>query len=267
MMIEKRMFGKTGFEVSRIGISSSFGANSAVYEEAFERGCNYFTWGTFIKGRSTEFKGFIKHMVTAGKREKLFIGVLSYSHSAFLGNRFLISALRQLGLEYIDGLILGYYSKKPSKSIVDWALELKRQGTVRAIGLTTHNRSVVVPLAQEGILDFFHIRYNAVHRGAEYDIFPYIEEMAPGLVTFTATSWRQLLAEKKMPPGISAPSAADCYRYVLSRPEVDVCMMGVRNNEMLRENLQAIEKEPMTSEELEKMRMIGDHLYGKPRVT
>jgi aryl-alcohol dehydrogenase-like predicted oxidoreductase len=266
-MIEKRMFGNTGFEVSRIGISSSFGATSAVYEEAFERGCNYFTWGTFIKGRSAEFKGFVKHMVASGKREKLFIGLLSYSHSAFLGNRFLISAMRQLGLEYIDGLILGYYSRKPSQPIVDWTLELKRKGIVRAIGMTTHNRSVVVPLAKDGMLDFFHIRYNAVHRGAENDIFPFIQEMGPGLVTFTATSWRQLLAQRKMPPEISAPSAADCYRFVLSRPEVDVCMMGVRNRDMLRENLGAIENGIMAAEELEKMKMIGDYLYTKPRKT
>lgn len=46
---EKTVLGRTGLRVGRLGISSSFGAKAAVFEEAFEHGCNYFTWGTFIK--------------------------------------------------------------------------------------------------------------------------------------------------------------------------------------------------------------------------
>ena len=41
---ENRILGKTGLEVGRLGISSSFGAPAKAYEEAFERGCNFFTW-------------------------------------------------------------------------------------------------------------------------------------------------------------------------------------------------------------------------------
>ena len=48
---EKTTLGRTGFKVGRLGISSSYGAPAMAFEEAFERGCNYFTWGTFIKGR------------------------------------------------------------------------------------------------------------------------------------------------------------------------------------------------------------------------
>lgn len=35
----------TTLMTGRLGISSSFGASTQAYEEAFERGCNYFTWG------------------------------------------------------------------------------------------------------------------------------------------------------------------------------------------------------------------------------
>jgi hypothetical protein len=41
----KTVLGKTGLMTGRLGISSSFGASAQAYEEAFERGCNYFTWG------------------------------------------------------------------------------------------------------------------------------------------------------------------------------------------------------------------------------
>ncbi len=264
-MIDKRILGKTGIKVSRIGISSSFGANTAVYQEAFERGCNYFTWGTFIRGRSSAFRSFMKQITAAGNREKIVLGLLSYSHTTFLGDHFLKSALRQTGTDFVDGLILGYFSKRPPQRLIDWALDAKERGLIRAIGITTHNRDIVAQLAQENIIDYFHIRYNAVHRGAEQDIFPQMPEHRPGLVSFTATTWGKLLNQKKMAPGVSAPTAGDCYRFVLSREEIDVCMMGVKNQAMLNENLTALEKGPMTPEQLAKMRSIGDYLYGMKR--
>jgi predicted aldo/keto reductase-like oxidoreductase len=265
MMIEKRRLGGTGIEVSRIGISSSFGADVSVFDYAFEQGCTYFTWGTFIKGRSSPFKGFVRQVTRSGKRAELIIGLLSYSHSGMLGNHFLKSALSQLETDYIDTLILGYYPRRPPQRVLDWALQAKAAGLVRAIGLTTHNRAMVIPLASEGIIDFFHIRYNAVHRGAETEIFSHLNNLGkkrPGIVSFTATSWGQLLKQNKMKPGMQAASAGDCYRFVLARDEVDVCMMGVKNRAMLEANLAALAKGAMSPEELAWMRSIGDHLYG-----
>lgn len=260
--MEKRKLGNTDLEVARIGISSSFGADADVFRAALDRGCNYFTWGTFIKGRSSAFKDFVRQISREGRRHELVIGLLSYSHTALLGDHFLKSALAKMGTEYIDGLILGYYPKRPPQRILDWAAKVKQSGLVRTIGLTTHNRAVVVPLMEEGIIDYFHIRYNAVHRGAEQDIFAHLGEAGPGIVSFTATSWGQLLKQKKMPSATQAPSAGDCYRFVLARNEIDVCMMGVKDLPMFEANMKTIEQGPMTSEELAQMRIIGDHIYG-----
>lgn len=161
-------------------------------------------------------------------------------------------------------MILGYYSSRPPARILDWAQEVREKGLVRAIGLTTHNRALVVPLAKEKIIDYCHIRYNAVHRGAEEDIFPEIGEERPGLVSFTATSWGHLLQQKRMAEGEVAPSAGDCHRFVLARKEIDCCMMGVKNLAMLRKNLDEIEqKGPMSAKELADMAAIGDHIHGR----
>jgi aryl-alcohol dehydrogenase-like predicted oxidoreductase len=115
---EKRTLGKTGLKVGRLGISSSFGAPAAAFEEAFERGCNYFTWG-------------------------------------------------------------------------------------------------------------------------------------------------KLLRPKKMPTGEPPLSAAECYRFALSHPAVDVCMMGAKTQEELRQNLGVLEQGPLSEREMERVRRIGEHLYGK----
>jgi len=47
---EQRALGRTGLKVGRLGIASGYKAPAAAIEAAFERGCNYFTWGTVIMG-------------------------------------------------------------------------------------------------------------------------------------------------------------------------------------------------------------------------
>ena len=64
-----------------------------------------------------------------------------------------------------------------------------------------------------------------------------------------------------MPPGEPAPSAADCYRFVLAHPKVHVAVCGPNSMEQLKEDLEALELGPMSPEELDRMRRIGDHVY------
>lgn len=264
---EKITLGRTGLKAGRLGLSSSYGAPAQAFEEAFERGCNYFTWGTFIKGRSPEMKEAVKNIVKRGGREELIVAILSYAHNALLTEIFFKRGLRALGIDYADVLILGYFPKRPSQRIIDGALRLKEKGLVRFIGLTSHKRRLFPELEKEGLFDVFHIRYNAAHRGAETETFPYLkEEGGAGIVSFTATAWRKLINPKKMPPGETPLTALDCYRFVLSNPLVDICMTGAKNIQQMRENLTVYDKGPMTSEELDRLRRIGNYVYGKRKV-
>ncbi len=260
---EKTVLGKTGQHVSRLGISSSFGAPAAAFEEAFERGCNYFTWGTFIKGRSSEMKSFIRTIAKSGQRDKLVLAMFSYAHHPWLTESFFIRGLKALGIEYADVLLLGYFPKRPPQRVIDGAMKLKEKGLVRFIGISSHNRKVFPKLADEDLFDVFHLRYNAAHRGAETDIFPYLKNDRAGTVSFTATRWKQLLKQKRIPENETAPTAIECYRFVLSNPAVDVCMMGARNREEMKQNLAVLDQGPMTDEELQRMRKIGDYVHAK----
>jgi aryl-alcohol dehydrogenase-like predicted oxidoreductase len=258
------VLGKTGLQVGRLGISSSFGAPAAAFEEAFERGCNYFSWGTFIKGRAPDMRDAIRNIIAKGKRSELVIALLAYSHSGVLTEHFFQSALKALGTDYLDVLLLGYYSSTPSRGVMDVALSLKQRGLTRFIGVTGHDRKAFPQFHKSGLFDLFHLRYNAVHRGAETEVFPFIGGQArPGVVSFTATDWRKLLNAKKMPAGEEPPSASDCYRFVLSNPAVDICMTGTKTIEQMRQNLRVLSEGPMSEEELSRMRRIGDHIYGR----
>jgi aryl-alcohol dehydrogenase-like predicted oxidoreductase len=104
------------------------------------------------------------------------------------------------------------------------------------------------------------IRYNAAHPGAESDIFPHLQKRQPAIVAYTATSWRKLLQQ---PRGFGEPAATagDCYRFCLSSPHVDVVLTGPRNVDELRQNLTALEKGPLSPEELGWMRRLGKAVH------
>ena len=80
-------------------------------------------------------------------------------------------------------------------------------------------------------------------------------------MAYTATDWRKLL---KRPAGWDGPvpTAGDCYRFCLSNPHVDVVLNGPASLAQLDENLAALEKGPLSSEELEWMRRFGKVVHG-----
>ena len=110
------------------------------------------------------------------------------------------------------------------------------------------------------------MRYNAVHPGAERDIFPKLPapEVRPGIVTFTATCWGDLMKPDKVPAGDKVPTASDCYRFNLTNPAVDLCLTGPRSASDLTAALDALDKGPMTPEEMDWMRRVGQAKYFKP---
>jgi predicted aldo/keto reductase-like oxidoreductase len=263
---EPAVLGRTGLKVGRLGIASGYKAPAAAIEEAFERGCNYFTWGTVIKGYSPEMREALKNIVAKGQRDRLVLAAFTYAHNNFFTEKRLRRGLKSAGLDHADVLILGYFLKKPPRRLVDGALRMKEKGLVRFIGISSHNRKLLGTLAGDGEFDVLHLRYNAAHRGAETEIFPFAKgERRTGTVVFTATRWGKLLNPEKMPEGEKPPTAADCYRFVLSHPAVDVCMSGAKTIEQMRENLALLDAGSMSEAELERMRRIGDFVCGKKR--
>ena len=172
--------------------------------------------------------------------------------------------MRSISYDCTDVLLLGLWNKPVPDRILEAALRLKERGLARFIGISTHRRPMVPELAMDPNIDLFHFRYNAVHTGAERDLFPRLPEMnRPGLVSFTATSWRQLLGHRRIPKDERVPTAGDCYRFVLARPEVDVCLTGPGTAEHVEEAVAALRRGPMPEEELAWMRRVGAAIYGR----
>jgi predicted aldo/keto reductase-like oxidoreductase len=180
--------------------------------------------------------------------------------------RTLEKRLRQFGTEYIDVfLFLGVTKEKdfPQRAR-DEMLGLREEGKVRAVGMSCHDRKFSGRLASEGALDVMMIRYNAAHRGAESDIFPFLGKHNPGVVSYTATRWTHLL---RRPRGWNRegriPDAGMCYRFVLSHPSVHVCLTAPSNEQQFVENLQALRSGPLDEGEMQFMRSFGDAVYDR----
>jgi aryl-alcohol dehydrogenase-like predicted oxidoreductase len=258
--MEQRTLGRTGLMVGPMGMAASYGVPAAAVERAFEQGVNYLYWGSFRRG---PFGQALRNLKP--QRDRMVLVVQSYSRAAALMRPSVEVALRKLNFEYADVLLLGLWNHKPPRRIMDASRRLRERGLIRHIGISTHHRPLVSELTADPDFGIVHVRYNAVHKGAEREVFPLIASHgnSAGLVAFTATSWKQLLDPKRMPVGERVPTASDCYRFVLSNSAIDVCMSGPANEEQAGEALRAIELGPMNEEELAWMRRVGDHIHGR----
>lgn len=257
--------GRSGLQVGKLGLGASYGAPAAAFHEAFERGANYFYWGSFRRNGM----GKVIREIAPRRRDDLVVVIQSYSRLAWLMRRTLERSLRRLRLNHADVLLLGWFNRKPSARLLDAARELRRRGLVRAIAVSGHRRTMFPRLLDDETFSIWHVRYNAAHRGAEREVFPSLAplpaEGRPGLVTYTTTRWGRLCDPRHTPPDEPTPGGTDCYRFALSRPEVDLCLAGPRNGDEMRQALDALERGPMDDDELAWMRRVGDHVYRKGR--
>lgn len=256
----KGVLGRTGLSVGRLGLAASYGAPPAAFEEAFERGCNYFYIGS--GRRRANMKTAIRNICKNGHRERLVAAVQTYARFGLLTGTLFKNNLRSMGLAHADILMLGWHNRRPAQRLMDMALRLKQKGLCRFIGMSGHSRELFARLAKEGVFDLFHIRYNAAHRGAETETFPFLKgDSRPGVVSYTATRWGHLLNSEKMPAGEPPLRASDCYRFAMSHPAVDVCLCGPSNIEQMREALTALDSGPLSETEMERIRRVGDHVH------
>jgi aryl-alcohol dehydrogenase-like predicted oxidoreductase len=259
-LTRKVSLGGTGVEVSRLGIGSAYGVSERACRMAFDEGVNYFFWGSV----RTPGMGKAIRDIARTQRDDLVVVLECYVRQAGWIPKSVEVGLRNLKIEQADVLLLGWYDRPPSPRVLNVVEGLKEKGRFRFLGISTHQRPLFKQYLKDGRYDVFHVRYNAAHRGAEQEVFPFLPESeGPGIVSFTNTRWGDLLDPKKMPAGVSSPpTAPDCYRFVLSHPAVQVAICGPKNDDEMAAGLSALKAGPMGEEELERMRLIGDHVHG-----
>ena len=256
---ERIKLGQTDLSIGRLGVASSYTLSSKAFEDAFDAGCNFFYWGAI---RTPFMAKAIRRIIRREKREKVIIAVQSYIRPRGIGWS-LKRGLRRLKIDFADVFLLGLYNKVPHPRILEKAEELRHKGLFRYLGISSHDRKLLAKLNEDSRFDILLVRYNAAHRGAERDLFPNLPSQKPGVIGFTAADYMKLSRSRKIPENEQRPSAGDCYRFVLSNPDIDMTVTSPWTRAQMRENLKETSKGPMSEEELEWMRCIGDKVYGR----
>jgi len=264
-----------GKRVLRLGVAGNYGLQSADIHHAVERGVGLWVWSPRFKAVTP-----VLREVLPRDREQHVVAVLGMGYTAGMVRKGVENALRILGVEQIDIYLLGWLGRgsRFSPKIQDTLVELKREGKIGVAGTSIHDRQRAGRLARDSVLEAFMLRYNAKHPGAEQDIFPHLHVRNPVVISYTATSWRQLLRPIKgieMPPWPSGASKSDtpppltaelCYRYCLTSPHVHVTLTGPRNRLQLDENLAALEAGPLSSEEESWVREYGRNVKKRKKL-
>lgn len=254
-------FGKEGPTVFRLGLSATTRPGKETVHYAVDHGVNLF----YAYG----FDGhMIKPMREIIQRDREKYVIVTGAYNLLIGHpsvrRTLEKRLKQFRTDYIDTfLFLGVI--KP-KQFTDRAkqelIALREEGKVKRIGMSCHDRKFVGQLAEEGLLDAFMMRYNAAHRGAEQDIFPHLQKHDPAVISYTATRWRYLIRRPKgFPEDARIPTPGECYRFVLSNPNVDVALTAPQNLKQFKENLASLDDGPLNEEDMAFIKGFGDHVH------
>jgi predicted aldo/keto reductase-like oxidoreductase len=166
--------------------------------------------------------------------------------------------LKDLRTDYIDILTFYYVEERAEweqiigpGGALEFCSAMQREGRVRMLGITSHQRRLAAEMAASDLLDMLMIRYNAAHRGAETEIFPVTTERGLPVLVYTCLRWGALLRSTPDDlPGFVVPSAPAWYRFALQHLAATVALMAPENRAELDQDLQVLQQsQPLSSEE------------------
>ena len=233
-------------------------------ERAVDGGVNYLNWC----GHPDGLQQWVRDCGT--RRHEVRVAVQLSARSAAAAERELEELLEQLGTDYLD-VVTYYYVEHieewrrivGSGGAADVIEAARDEGTVRAIGLTSHQRLLAAETADSGRLDLLMIRYNAAHRGAEADVFPVTRPRSLPVVAFTCLRWGELMkSPPDDPPGFEPPAAPACYRFVLTQPDISVALMAPDGADELDRDLAILDGPPeLDDRQHAELAAHGDRVY------
>lgn len=261
-----------GQAVCRLGLAGHVGASLTPGDvhHALERGVNFLNWPGLAEEPSSAGDAFSAAIASLGaKRRSVVICAQFGSRSAEDAAKELRSALALLRTDYIDVLTLYYVERQheweaaiAADGAVPYLRDAQRDGVVRRLGVTSHQRTLAARMAQSGLLDLVMIRCNAAHRGAERDVFPVTQPLGMPVIAYTALRWGALLRPTPDdPPGFTVPRAPAWYRFVLQSPAVSVVLAAPHNRAELDEDLLVLDASgPLGDDEYALLAEHGDRV-------
>ena len=272
-----RELGNTGLRVSEIAlgcegmVEDNYAMCPKLFDLAEEKGINYFD----LFSPDPELRSAIGKALK-GRREKFIIqshlcsvwkdGQYTRSRDLEETKAFFEDSLRLLGVEFIDvGMIhycdaLSDWDAIISNGILDYARQLKSEGKIRHIGLSSHNPQVALRAVEEGAIEVLMFSVNPCYdlQPASEDVedlwadenyashltnmdpereklYETCQRLGVGITVMKCFGGGDLLNAELSPAG-AALTVNQCIAYALSRPAVSCVLAGAHSVEQLRES-------------------------------
>ena len=251
-------------EISILGLGNSSSGEEGEKEAqataamAIENGINYFDMAA---ADAVPFSAYGN--AAAGCREKLYFqihfgaeyttGKYGWTLDLEEIKRAVDWQLQKLKTDYIDfGFVhcideLADMERVISQGTLEYMKELKKQGVIRHLGLSSHTPEIVHKFLDTGLIDMlmFSINPGYDYRQGDYavgsvdermELYRRCEAEGVGISVMKAFSGGQLLSDKTS-PFKKALTKYQCIQYALDKPGVLTALPGVRNRKDLKEIL------------------------------
>jgi predicted aldo/keto reductase-like oxidoreductase len=269
--------GASGLTVSEVGLGCEHLQDKpltqiqSVLDEALEQGINVMDLfmsqpqvrmdiGQALKGRRVRMQ--IQGHIGAGWVDGQYCRVRKPEQY----KRFFQDLLSYLGTDYMDIGMLHFVDTQADMDLVlesgmlDYAVELKKKGVVRTVGMSSHDPVTALKMIETGAIDvlMFSINpaYDAMPPEADVDglmskasyegfsafeprpervkLYRACEARGVGITVMKSLGAGALLDARRSPFG-SALTAAQCIHYALTRPAVASVLVGCKTPEEVRQ--------------------------------
>lgn len=259
--------GRTGLEVSRMAfgsltmgplqrdLSPKTGGDLLVY--AYERGVNFVD--------TAELYGTYPHIREALKaipRRDYVISTKSYAYDFKTAEASLNQALEALGTDYLDLFMLheqeSAHTLRGHREALDYFLEQKRKGVLRAVGLSTHFVAAVNAAVKVPELDIIHPILNLKGIGIQDGT---VQDMLEAIHAFkTRASGGDVFTMKPLAGGHLIRTPRESFDFLLGNPDLDAIAVGMQSFEEIEANLALFDSKPIPPELQNKLNQKERHL-------
>lgn len=256
-LTDRLPLGDSGLRVSPfcLGMARSEDTASA----AFDAGINFFFlssdlhWPYYDLAR----RGLEKLLARSpGIREQVVVAMASYVTQP----EFCAGALEEgldavAGLKSIDLAIIGGAYSHEFLTRVNVYRYILAHGNLgnKATGTTFHDRMAALLATNHNLVDIAFIRYNPIHTGAKFDLFPYLKQPSSTLLYNFKSTLGSMAAERYAALGLNddywQPKVTDYYRFALTRPEIDGLLCSPSTPHEVEALSSALEEGPLDEEE------------------
>lgn len=238
-----------------LAISGQYSLEHRGFSQAIEAGVNLFFWEPGYS-TLTDFTTGLESSI----RQKLHFIAGTFEANPKRVRSDVERTLRNLRIEHISFFMVFWVAdwRRLSDELIAELQTLQSEGKIGSCGLSTHDRELAIRAIDEG-WDPIMIRHSAAHPGAENNVFPAAASAGTSIIAFNCTCYGRLLTADSI-------TAADCYRYSLSKKPVRICLCGPSSMAQLEQNLDVIKQPELKNERLEMLLQEGKKVYAQDKV-